>query len=657
MSCAKQKESKHLVVDPSIPYGPERHSWKDTISRYAVNPDFEPDQDPPVPKFLVKPPSNDPVAVYPKIGSEIGANDWDSFNPKYQVPSTGLSKAEIDEANALALARNKKFHENVIGYQTNHFFDYTHLKEFMTMHMNNIGDPYVESNFQANTRWIERNVLDYYASLWNIDWPHAGWKDENKESYWGYCLTMGSTEGNMYGLWNARDYLSGKELIVNMPTAQPKSKTARAPSCFMVQAELEDKSKQKAAEIPIAFYSEDAHYSLTKTVALLQILTFYQAAHTLYPDEKCPLEGYKEWPHEVPAMQGPDGVSSHFGPGAVDIKKLAQLVGFFTSKGHPAIVILNYGSTFKGAYDNVEEAGNKIMEELKKQPVMQPGDDPLHHYFYVNYEDQPRRHVKRLRVWIHVDGALGATFMPFLEMAYRHGKTTLEKLGIKSGDELEDVKKFPAFDFRLPFVCSINTSGHKWPGSPWACGIFMTRSKLVVKPPTNSEYVGSPDTTFAGSRNAFSPLILWNYISTHSYDDQVEAVLRCLDRVDYIFEELRKLQQYHGDLWVEKSPLSLTIRFKKPNDQIIQKYSLGTDTLRDYDENGSIIKQHIYAHIFIMQTTTEKQISDFLADLQNDPNPFPAQETTAIKPAAPLALGKLISKPLMLWPTDGRGYH
>ena len=58
-----------------------------------------------------------------------------------------------------------------------------------------------------NTKWMECNVLDYYASLWNGKWSY---KLEDPETYWGYVLTMGSTEGNLYAAWNARDYLSGK---------------------------------------------------------------------------------------------------------------------------------------------------------------------------------------------------------------------------------------------------------------------------------------------------------------------------------------------------------------------------------------------------------------------------------------------------------------
>ena len=269
----------------------------------------------------------------------------------------------------------------------------------------------------------------------------------------------------MYSLWTARDYLSGKELISGL-VQNPRHKAA--PGCFMVQGELLDKSRQTAVEVPIAFYSEDAHYSLTKTVALEQILTFYQAAQKLYPNEPSPLE--EGWPYEVPSKDGA------FGPGSVDIDKLTKLVKFFVDRGHPAIVILNYGSTFKGAYDDVEEAGKKIMDYLETTP------GGIYNTFQVHYEGQPPTEVKRRKVWIHVDGALGASFMPFLEMAYKHKEVTLNALtaGARGKKAVDPPTKFPVFDFRLDYVCSIATSGHKWMGSPWPCGIFMTRSKLVL---------------------------------------------------------------------------------------------------------------------------------------------------------------------------------
>ena len=605
-----------VVPDPTIPYGPEEKEWRESVSKYAKDPSGEGDS------YLVKPPYTDPIDVYPTLldlPSSLGHREFQSM---FQVPSSGLCKDHVRVANDNALKRNQKYQETFIGYQSNTFFNYSHLAEFLRIHTNNVGDPYAESNCQTNTRWIERNVLDYYASLWNIDWPgpHKDMKD-NKEAYWGYCLTMGSTEGNMYGLWTARDYVSGKDLAIDV-SLEPSPK---GDTCAMIQATPIHPSNNNALE-PVIFYSEDAHYSLPKTVALEQIKTFYQVGSEKYPDE-CPLPGYQGWPYEVPSTDGP------FGPGTVDSEKLKALVTFFTGKGHTAIVVFNYGSTFKGAYDDVEKAGEAIMKEVAQQP------GGLYNTFEVNYDDGTKETFQRLKVWVHVDGALGASFMNFLEMAHKHGET--DKVG-------------PVFDFRLPFVCSITTSGHKWMGSPWACGVFMTRRKLVLKPPSIPNYVGSPDTTFAGSRNAFSPLILWNYISNHSYDDQVKAVLKCFDDLQYISDELHKMESVPGELKIETTPLALTIRFKRPNDQIIRAYSLGTETVTYFDSSGKK-GQFIYAHLFVMQSTKKDQIESFLEALRADPDPFPSQEEHV--PLQRLAVRKPLAKYLMSMPIQGRGYH
>ena len=70
---------------------------------------------------------------------------------------------------------------------------------------------------------MERGVLNYYASLWNAKWPHD---PTDRDSYWGYVLTMGSTEGNIHALWSARNYLYGRyELNNENPGELTPSKT------------------------------------------------------------------------------------------------------------------------------------------------------------------------------------------------------------------------------------------------------------------------------------------------------------------------------------------------------------------------------------------------------------------------------------------------
>ena len=93
---------------------------------------------------------------------------------------------------------------------------------------------------------------------------------------------------------------------------------------------------------------------------------------------------------------------------------------------------------------------------------------------FYNLDDQSKYFIRR-GYWFHVDGALGASYMRFIEMAYENGMIK-EKPG-------------PIFDFRLDFVCSIVTSTHKWIGAPWPCGVYLTRSSLQLRPPSDISFL------------------------------------------------------------------------------------------------------------------------------------------------------------------------
>ena len=50
---------------------------------------------------------------------------------------------------------------------------------------------HLNQGFSINTKLMECNVLDYYASLWHAKWPH---NESHMESYRVHLLSMGSTE-------------------------------------------------------------------------------------------------------------------------------------------------------------------------------------------------------------------------------------------------------------------------------------------------------------------------------------------------------------------------------------------------------------------------------------------------------------------------------
>ncbi|MBB2148342.1 histidine decarboxylase [Pedobacter gandavensis] len=116
----------------------------------------------------------------------------------------------------LAEERAKHF----IGYPIAQDFDYSELYPLLKLPLNNVGDPWVESTYDLNSRSLELEVLEFFAELFNA--PANNW--------WGY-VTNGGSEGNLYGLYVARElYPNG-----------------------------------------IVYYSEATHYSVQKNIQLLNL--------------------------------------------------------------------------------------------------------------------------------------------------------------------------------------------------------------------------------------------------------------------------------------------------------------------------------------------------------------------------------------------------
>ncbi|MGC0419072.1 pyridoxal-dependent decarboxylase [Embleya sp. AB8] len=536
-----------------IPFGPEDTPWQKTFGdlRLVGGVPFG------------TPPSTDPREAYIRVPEVPFA--------KVQLPPGGLDFRQYTEAEALFRAHVDTQTHNFVGYQiTSNGLDYRRLSHYLDRHLNNLGDPYQSGSYMLNSKVLERSVLDYFASLWHAKWPHD---PRDPESYWGYVLTMGSSEGNLYGLWNARDYLSGRRLRAATHGNRSTGYEQAVPSA--------DQSPH--AYHPVAFFSEDTHYSVTKAVRALAVDTFHTLGSTRYPHEN-PLRPGAPWPTAVPSTED----------GAIDLEQLAVLVRFFARRGHPVLVSLNYGSTFKGAYDDVAAVAETVREicaEYGLDRRIVPGGPG-------GEEDTD----ERSGYWLHVDGALGAGFVPYLEMARNAGM-------------VEEAP--PVFDFRLADLHSLTMSGHKWYGTPWPCGVFMTRTGLQMTPPSPSEYIGAADTTFAGSRNGFSALLMWDYLARHSYDDQIRLATDCEQLAGYAHERLLDLQDRLGrDLWVARSPLSLAVRLRRPSTEIVQRYSLASETV---DVDG---EPRAYVHLYAVRHLTRALLDDIIADLSR-PDAFP----------------------------------
>src|SRR6185295_8013066 len=75
----------------------------------------------------------------------------------------------------------------------------------------------------------------------------------------------------------------------------------------------------------------------------------------------------------------------------------------------------------------------------------------------------------------------------------------------------------PAFDL-ADGADSISVSGHKFLGSPFPCGIVLTRRSLKDRIGQPVDYIGTPDTTLGGSRSGHAPLLLWYAVNVHGVE-------------------------------------------------------------------------------------------------------------------------------------------
>jgi histidine decarboxylase len=361
---------------------------------------------------------------------------------------------------------------HLLGFQANQDVDYSALAGFLRFSPNNIGDPYVDSNYGVGSREMERAVLDYFARLLHAD----------DQAWWGY-VTSGGTEANLYGIYLGRNRL---EAVAAGGGAQP-----------------------------IAYYSEDSHYSIGKAMDILRVPSTRVAS-----DEQ----------------------------GRIRVDRLLDAVLRADPDTHPPLIVANIGTTFTGAYDDVEA----IVEALDAAGVR--------HYH------------------LHVDGALGGFVLPFLERSGRQGG------------------RVPRFDFGLP-ISSVAVSGHKVIGAPFPCGVFLTRQEnLAYGNSRLVEYVGSIDTTLAGSRSGLAPIVLWYAIATHGTSGFSDLCQRMLETAEYAQQRLDDAG------WrPRRADLSLSVIFDRPPDWVVRKWSLST--------------QGEQAHVYAMAHMTRERIDGLLDDL------------------------------------------
>ena len=226
--------------------------------------------------------------------------------------------------------------------------------------------------------------------------------------------------------------------------------------------------------------------------------------------------------------------------GSMDLQHLESLL--HKRQGKTPIFSLNIGTTMKGGIDSIDGV-----------------IDVLHKHGIRDYH-------------IHCDAALYGMLLPFLEGA-------------------------PVIDFTKP-IDSVAISGHKFIGSPIPCGVSLTKKEYIKEITRPIEYIETLDTTISGSRNAFSPMVLWYAIKKRGYDGFKKEANTCIKNARYLYNRLKE-NTYSAHL----NDFSNTVLFDKPPAEIRKKWQLAS--------------QEDKSHIVVMQHVTKKILDRFIQDIQN----------------------------------------
>ena len=209
----------------------------------------------------------------------------------------------------------------------------------------------------------------------------------------------------------------------------------------------------------------------------------------------------------------------------------------------PPLILANIGTTMTGGIDDIP----KIQQMLEDLAISQS--------------------------YIHADAALSGLMLPFIEDS-------------------------PPFAFDTG-VDSISVSGHKAIGSPMPCGVALARREHVDRVAKGVEYVGVLDTTLSGSRNAFTPLVLWYALRRYGSEGLRTITHIALNNAKSMVEKFRA---QGVEAW--RNDFSNTVVFPRPSNALIEKWQLAS--------------QHGISHVLTMPSMTEETVAAIVSEVSED---------------------------------------
>ncbi len=186
-----------------------------------------------------------------------------------------------------------------------------------------------------------------------------------------------------------------------------------------------------------------------------------------------------------------------------------------------------------------------------------------------------------------------ASILDELRVCGRHIHADAALAGVPLG--LMDRGSRPGFDL-ADGAHSISVSGHKFIGSPFPCGVFVTRDSLRRRIGRPVDYIASFDATTGGSRSGHAPLLLWYALRQAGLDGLRARAQRCRDLAAYTQHRL-----WSAGVPAWRHPHAFTVVIETPPPSITARWNLASS-------QG-------LSHVICMPGITRDQIDAFVADL------------------------------------------